>query len=121
MEHKHCTRQAQATDAEVSLNYDLYYTGDPSEKFHVGSRHPDQRCRNVGILQARPICLLHPERLLFCHSIHRTVAVEQRSQENGHRRRYSGHDRRTHTSKPSHMENSPDKLDNHDCGHIPAR
>lgn len=28
MEHKHCTRNATATGAEVKLEYDLYYTGD---------------------------------------------------------------------------------------------
>ena len=28
MEHKHCTRAATATGAEVKLNYDIYYTGD---------------------------------------------------------------------------------------------
>ena len=28
MEHKHCTRQAKMTGGDVSLNYDLYYTGD---------------------------------------------------------------------------------------------
>ena len=28
MEHKHCTREANATNAEVSLNYDIYYTND---------------------------------------------------------------------------------------------
>ena len=28
MVHKHCTRAGTATDAEVSLNYDIYYTGD---------------------------------------------------------------------------------------------
>ncbi len=27
MEHKHCTRTGNAQGAEVSLNYDLYYTG----------------------------------------------------------------------------------------------
>ena len=27
MEHKHCTREATATGAEVKLEYDLYYTG----------------------------------------------------------------------------------------------
>ena len=28
MEHKHCTREATATGAEVKLEYDIYYTGD---------------------------------------------------------------------------------------------
>ena len=28
MEHKHCTRQGNVTNGEVSLNYDIYYTGD---------------------------------------------------------------------------------------------
>ena len=28
MEHKHCTRKGQINDGEVSLNYDIYYTGD---------------------------------------------------------------------------------------------
>ena len=28
MEHKHCTRKATATNADVKLNYDIYYTGD---------------------------------------------------------------------------------------------
>ena len=28
MEHKHCTREASATGAEVKLEYDIYYTGD---------------------------------------------------------------------------------------------
>lgn len=28
MEHKHCTREANATSADVSLEYDIYYTGD---------------------------------------------------------------------------------------------
>lgn len=27
MEHKHCTREATATGAEVKLEYDIYYTG----------------------------------------------------------------------------------------------
>lgn len=28
MEHKHCSREATATGAEVKLEYDIYYTGD---------------------------------------------------------------------------------------------
>lgn len=28
MEHKHCTRAGSVTDGEVSMNYDIYYTGD---------------------------------------------------------------------------------------------
>lgn len=28
MEHKHCVREATADDAEVKLEYDIYYTGD---------------------------------------------------------------------------------------------
>lgn len=28
MVHEHCTRSATATDAEVKLNYDIYYTGE---------------------------------------------------------------------------------------------
>ena len=28
MEHKHCTREATATNAEVKLEYDIYYTGE---------------------------------------------------------------------------------------------
>ena len=28
MEHKHCTRNATATNADVKLNYDIYYTDD---------------------------------------------------------------------------------------------
>ncbi|MBQ9019431.1 MAG: DUF1307 domain-containing protein [Bacilli bacterium] len=28
MEHKHCTREASITDGDVSLNYDIFYTGD---------------------------------------------------------------------------------------------
>lgn len=28
MEHKHCTREATATGAEVKLEYDIYYTGN---------------------------------------------------------------------------------------------
>ena len=28
MEHKHCTREATTTGADVKLEYDIYYTGD---------------------------------------------------------------------------------------------
>lgn len=31
MEHKHCIRQGTMTGGEVSLNYDIYYTGDRLE------------------------------------------------------------------------------------------
>lgn len=52
MEHKHCTRTATASDdIEVSLNYDIYYTGDILNIVHSEEKVTSSKKENLDLYE----------------------------------------------------------------------